>query len=302
MLVKDIIEFTERNNLNLKLNYSLKKLNWFNIGGKSRLFFKPESLKDLSSFLKVYNKRGKICVLGAGSNVLISDKTFEGVIIKLGNRFKNISKLENDKLIAGSAVTDKLLSEYAKENQLEGLEFLSCIPGTVGGGIKMNAGCYGREFKDILISVQAIDFLGNILTIPKNHINFSYRKTNLPNNLIFLSATFIGKLSSKTKIIKKIDSLKTKKDETQPSRIKTSGSTFKNPIEQTDQKVWQLIKKSVSPDLSFGDASISEHHSNFFVNKGNASFEEMMKLISHVKLNVKKKFKVDIDLEIVVIK
>lgn len=302
MLVKDLIEFTERNNLNLKLNYSLKKLNWFNIGGKSRLFFKPESLKDLSSFLKVYNKRGKICVLGAGSNVLISDKTFEGVIIKLGNRFKNISKLENDKLIAGSAVTDKLLSEYAKENQLEGLEFLSCIPGTVGGGIKMNAGCYGREFKDILISVQAIDFLGNILTIPKNHINFSYRKTNLPNNLIFLSATFIGKLSSKTKIIKKIDSLKTKKDETQPSRIKTSGSTFKNPIEQTDQKVWQLIKKSVSPDLSFGDASISEHHSNFFVNKGNASFEEMMKLISHVKLNVKKKFKVDIDLEIVVIK
>ena len=302
MLVKDLIEFTERNNLNLKLNYSLKKLNWFNIGGKSRLFFKPESLKDLSSFLKVYNKRGKICVLGAGSNVLISDKTFEGVIIKLGNRFKNISKLENDKLIAGSAVTDKLLSEYAKENQLEGLEFLSCIPGTVGGGIKMNAGCYGREFKDILISVQAIDFLGNILTIPKNNINFSYRKTNLPNNLIFLSATFIGKLSSKTKIIKKIDSLKTKKDETQPSRIKTSGSTFKNPIEQTDQKVWQLIKKSVSPDLSFGDASISEHHSNFFVNKGNASFEEMMKLISHVKLNVKKKFKVDIDLEIVVIK
>ena len=300
MIIQDLIELKNNKNIKLEFDYSLKKLNWFNIGGKAKIFFKPESLENLSTFLKAYNKRGKIFILGAGSNVLVSDKIYNGVVIKLGKRFKNISKLENDKLIAGSAVTDRSLSEYAMENELEGLEFLSCIPGTVGGGIRMNAGCYDREFKDILISVQVIDYLGNIKTILKDQIRFAYRNTNLPNNLIFLSATFKGKPCSKDKIINKIKILKAKKDETQPSKIKTSGSTFKNPIEQTDLKVWQLIKKSVSPNLSFGDASISSHHSNFFVNKGNAKFEDMMKLISHVKLSVKQKFKINIDLELVV--
>jgi len=301
MRIQDLIELKNNKNIKLEFDYSLKKLNWFNIGGKAKIFFKPESLENLSIFLKAYNKRGKIFILGAGSNVLVSDKVYNGVVIKLGKRFKNISKLENDKLIAGSAVTDRHLSEYAMESELEGLEFLSCIPGTVGGGIRMNAGCYDREFKDILISVQVIDYLGNIKTILKDQIKFAYRNTNLPNNLIFLSATFKGKPCSKDKIINKIKILKAKKDETQPSKIKTSGSTFKNPIEQTDLKVWQLIKKSVSPNLSFGDATISSHHSNFFVNKGNAKFEDMMKLISHVKLCVKQKFKINIDLELVVI-
>ena len=301
MRIQDLIELKNNKNIKLEFDYSLKKLNWFNIGGKAKIFFKPESLENLSIFLKAYNKRGKIFILGAGSNVLVSDKVYNGVVIKLGKRFKNISKLENDKLIAGSAVTDRHLSEYAMESELEGLEFLSCIPGTVGGGIRMNAGCYDREFKDILISVQVIDYLGNIKTILKDQIKFAYRNTNLPNNLIFLSATFKGKPCSKDKIINKIKILKAKKDETQPSKIKTSGSTFKNPIEQTDLKVWQLIKKSVSPNLSFGDATISSHHSNFFVNKGNAKFEDMMKLISHVKLCVRQKFNINIDLELVVI-
>ncbi len=301
MIINDLIDYSKNNNIKLEFDYNLKNLNWFNIGGNTKIFFKPDSLDELSSFLKIYNQRGKICVLGAGSNVLVSDKTFEGVIIKFGKRFKNISKHEKDKLIAGSAVTDRQLSEYAKENELSGFEFLSCIPGTIGGGIRMNAGCYDSEFKDILISVQAIDFLGNIQTILKKNIKFSYRNSNLPNNLIFLSATFRGMPSSKEKIANKIDMLKAKKEKTQPSRIKTGGSTFKNPLQYTNKKVWYLIKNSVSSDISFGDASISNHHSNFFVNKGNAKFDDMMKLINYVKHNVKQKYKINIELEIIVI-
>jgi len=134
---------------NLKLDYDLKKKNWFNIGGKTKAFYKADNLKDLIKFLKKINDKEKIFVLGAGSNTLITDKQFDGVVIKLTNNFKNVSLLNDEIIIAGSAVTDKLLSEFAMENGIGGFEFLSCIPGTVGGGIKMNAGCFEREFKDI---------------------------------------------------------------------------------------------------------------------------------------------------------
>ena len=144
----------------LKLDYDLKKKNWFNIGGKAKAFYKAGDLKELIKFLKKIQNHEKIFVLGAGSNTLITDKQFNGVVIKLSNNFNNISLLNNEIIIAGSAVTDKSLSDFAMENSLGGFEFLSCIPGTVGGGIKMNAGCFEREFKDILVSIQAIDKFG----------------------------------------------------------------------------------------------------------------------------------------------
>ena len=160
----------------IKFDYDLKKKNWFNIGGKSKIFYKANDLKKLVTFLKKLDNREKIFVLGAGSNVLISDVTFDGVVIKMSKNFNNISFLGEDILIAGSAVLDKTLSEFAMKNDLSGFEFLSCIPGTIGGGIRMNAGCFGKEFKDILISIQAIDSLGNIRTIQSKDINFDYRK------------------------------------------------------------------------------------------------------------------------------
>ena len=292
---KDLIpEFSN----NLKLDYDLKKKNWFNIGGKTKAFYKADSLKELIKFLKKIQNKEKIFVLGAGSNTLITDKQFNGVVIKLTNNFNNISLLNEEIIIAGSAVTDKSLSEFAMENSLGGFEFLSCIPGTIGGGIKMNAGCFKREFKDILISIQALNKSGQVITIPTKDINFKYRDSGLSDDLIFLSASFKGFKKDKDIIKNEIELLKKKKEKAQPTKIKTSGSTFKNPVDQSDKKVWQLIKESVPLKKSFGDACISEKHCNFFVNKGNAKFEDMKNLIDFVSESVFKKTGIKIETEI----
>ena len=285
-------------NDNVKFDYDLKKKNWFNIGGKTKIYFKANNLKDLINFLKKIENKEKIFILGGGSNTLITDKTYDGVVIKLTNNFNNISLLADDIIIAGSAVSDKSLSEFAMNNGLGGFEFLSCIPGTVGGGIKMNAGCFGREFKDILISIQAINKIGQIITIPAKDINFKYRDSSLSENLIFLSASFKGIKKNSNLIDKEMTELKKKKEEAQPTRIKTSGSTFKNPLDQSEKKVWQLIKESVSLEKSFGDACISKKHCNFFVNKGDAKFDDMKKLIEFVSESVLKKTGVKLETEI----
>tara|TARA_Y100001970_G_scaffold92801_1_gene116978 strand:- start:645 stop:1553 length:909 start_codon:yes stop_codon:yes gene_type:complete len=301
MKINDIEKLASNIDGNILFNYDLKKLNWFNIGGKTKIFFKPNSLKSLVKFLNIYSKRGKIFILGAGSNVLINDSTFPGVIIKLGKNFSNISILNEDLIVAGCATSQKNLSEYAKENNFGEFEFLSCIPGSVGGGIRMNSGCFEKEFKDILVSVQYIDFNGIVKTINSKNINFEYRGTNLPKDAIFLSATFRGIKKNKDEIQKKIDHLKKKKEQAQPTRIKTGGSTFKNPKSKTKKKAWQLIKESIPNDIKFGDAKISEKHSNFFVNINNSSFNDMKTLIDFVKNKVKEKTGIDISLEIIIV-
>ena len=179
-------------NDNVKFDYDLKKKSWFNIGGKTKVYYKADNLKELINFLKKIEDKEKTFILGGGSNTLITDKTYDGVVIKLSKNFNNISLLSEEIIIAGSAVSDKSLSEFAMNNNVGGFEFLSCIPGTVGGGVKMNAGCFKREFKDILISIQAISKLGKVITIPVKDINFKYRDSGLSDDLIFLSATFKG--------------------------------------------------------------------------------------------------------------
>ena len=301
MILNDLKKFSEEINGKLIFDYNLKKTNWFNIGGNAKAYFKPDNLRDLINFLKKFGKKEKIFVLGAGSNVLINDQGFDGVVVKLGKNFSNITILPNNMIVAGSASSDKKVSEFASENNIGGLEFLSCIPGSIGGGIRMNSGCFGSEFKDILISVQAIDIEGTVQTIPSSKINFKYRGNNLPKNLIFLSASFKGSFKNKKKSIKYMEILKEKKEKTQPTKVKTGGSTFKNPISQSDEKVWRLIKSSVPKDISFGDATISEKHSNFFVNKNNATYKDMKKLIDFVKNSVKKKTGINLDLEIEIV-
>ena len=283
---------------NIFYNTDLKKKNWFNIGGKAKVFYKANELKNLVGFLKVLNNKEKIHILGAGSNTLITDEIFDGVVIKLGENFNKLSVLHSNIIISGAAVLDKKLADFAAENNLSGFEFLACIPGTIGGGLRMNAGCFGKEIKDILISVQAIDKIGNILTIPANKINFEYRDVNLPDNLIFLSASFKGENQNSKKILEKMSKLKIEKENNQPSKIKTSGSTFKNPIKKTKKKAWELIKESVPFNTKFGDACISEKHCNFFINKGNASFNDMRKLINFVEKSVFKKTGIKIEKEI----
>ena len=162
----------------------------------------------------------------------------------------------------------------------------------------MNAGCFGKEFKDILLSIQAIDISGKVITIPAKEIKFEYRKTSLADDLVFLSASFKGIKGDKKEIKNLTNQLKLKKEKAQPTRIKTSGSTFKNPISQTKKQVWELIKDSVPLDKSFGDACISDKHCNFFVNKGNATFEDMSKLINFVSKSVFEKTGISLEKEI----
>ena len=302
MKLNDLEKLKFSDNSRLSFDHDLTRLNWFNIGGKSKIYLFANSLKDLSLFLKTYQKRGKIFILGAGSNTLFDNKTYDGVVIKLGKNFNNISKLNENLIISGSSCSDKKVSDFAMENGIEGFEFLSCIPGSIGGGIRMNAGCYGKEFKDIIVSVQAIDFDGNVLTISSSNISFKYRSTNLPKDLIFLSGTFKGNLSKKEKIKSKIEELKNKKELSQPLRVKTSGSTFKNPIDQSNKKVWELIKESVDiheANKMFGDAKLSEKHCNFLINQGKATSKDMKNLINFIKENVYKNTGVNLELEII---
>ncbi len=193
MKIQELKELFEKFSSDIIYNADLKKKNWFNIGGKAKVFFKVNELKDLVEFLKILDNREKISIIGAGSNTLITDGVYDGIVIKLGKNFNRLSVLNSNIIISGTAVLDKKLADFAAKNNLGGFEFLDCIPGTIGGGLKMNAGCFGREIKDILVSIQAIDKTGNIFTIPAKEINFEYRNNDLSEELIFLSASFKGK-------------------------------------------------------------------------------------------------------------
>ena len=279
-------------------NENLSKYSWFNLGGPAKVIFKPKNLNELSIFIKNIKELENIKVLGAGSNTLIRDGGFNGIIIKLGKSFSHISMFNENTIISGSSTLDKNLSYFALENSLSGFEFLSCIPGTIGGGIRMNSGCYGEDMSKILLSVQAMDLSGNIRVIYSPNIKFSYRDCNLDSNLIFISATFRGKKGNKQNIEKKINNLVERKKKDQPSKIKTCGSTFKNP---KNNKAWKLIKDSGCAGMKSGNAHISEKHCNFFVNEGNAKSSDLENLIHQVKSKVLNKTGIDLELELQII-
>ena len=302
MTLKTLNNFSKNIKGKLKFDYCLKNHTWFNIGGNAKIFFVPETLAELRDFLlNIKKDHNNLFIMGAGSNLLISDNTKDRIFIKLGKNFNKLSLTKDNVVIAGCSILDKNVSDFACENHLSGLEFLSCIPGTVGGGIRMNSGCFGTEFKDVLLSVQVMDFNGRVYTINSEDINFDYRKTDLSKNLIFLSASFKTIKKNRNEIIENIHMLKEKKKNSQPLRVKTGGSTFKNPISQSEKKVWELIKDSVDNKISFGDAKISEKHSNFFVNSKNATFENMYNLINFVKSKVKEKTGITLELELEIV-
>ena len=279
-------------------NEKLSKYSWFNLGGPAKVLFKPKNLSDLSIFLKENKGLGEVRILGAGSNTLIRDGGFNGTIIKLGKSFAHTSLFDENTLIAGASALDKNVSNFALDNSLSGFEFLSCIPGTVGGGIRMNSGCYEEEISKILVSVQVMDLSGKMKIIYSSDIKFSYRECNLDSQLIFISATLKGKKNNKINIEKKINKLVEKKRKDQPSKIKTCGSTFKNT---EIKKAWQLIKDSGCAGMKIGDASISEQHCNFFVNGGNAKSKDLENLINQVRNKVQDKTGTRLELELQII-
>ena len=297
-LISQIENLKNKVNGKISFNENLSKLSWFNLGGAAKVIFRPQSLKELSFFLKSLNGTSKVKVLGVGSNTLIRDGGFDGVIIKLGKSFSHMSLFNQNTIIASSSVLEKQLSNFALENSISGFEFLSCIPGTVGGGIRMNSGCYEEDISKILVSLQVMDFSGNIKVIQSSNINFHYRGSNLDDNLIFISATFKGKIKNKSYIHEKINKLTSKKKTSQPSNIKTCGSTFKNP--QKD-KAWKLIKDTGCAGLKVGGAEISKKHCNFFINNGTAKSNDLEELIKKVKKRVLEKTGINLELEIQII-
>ena len=227
---------------NLIIKESLSKYSWFNLGGPADIFFRPESKDQLIEFLKeIKNHNYKINILGAGSNTLVRDSGVKDVVVKLGSKFTHIKLLEKDTIEVGAAVLDRKVSDFAKNNDIGDMEFLSCIPGSIGGGIIMNSGCYGSDISQILKSIKVIDEKGIEKEINKDQIKFYYRGTDLPENQIILSAILKGSISSKELITRKQEQLIRKKKESQPSQIKTCGSTFKN---NNKKKAWQLIKET----------------------------------------------------------
>ena len=302
MNIKSLDNFSKNIKGKLRFDYCLKNHTWLNIGGNAKIFFVPETLTELRDFLLyIKDNHNNFFLIGAGSNLLISENIKNRIFIKLGKNFNKISLTKDNVVIAGCSILDKNVSDFACENHLSGLEFLSCIPGTIGGGIRMNSGCFGTEFKDVLLSVQVMDFNGRVYTINSKNINFDYRKTDLSKNLIFLSASFKTKKKNRSEIVENIYRLKEKKEKSQPLRVKTGGSTFKNPKSQSKRKVWELIKESVDSQVSFGDAKISDKHSNFFINSKNASFENMYNLINFVKSKVKEKTGITLELELEIV-
>ncbi len=284
---------------NIYRNEILSKYSWFNLGGPSEIFFRPNSVAQLSSFLQEIKKtKNKTTIIGAGSNTLIRDSGVKGVTIKLGSKFSFLNLINNDTIHAGAATLDKKISNFAKDNSLSNFEFLSCIPGSLGGGIVMNSGCYENEISKILVSVEVIDENGEIFEIEKDKINFFYRGCDLPDNFIILSAKLKGLKLDKSKIEKKQSEFIKKKQESQPSQIKTCGSTFKNT---KNYKAWELIKKSNCEKMFVGKAKISQKHCNFFVNEGNAKAFEIEQLIDKTKEQVFKKTGIKLELEIKII-
>ncbi len=286
---------------NIFSDVKLSKYSWFNLGGPAELFFKPEDKKQLIEFLKDMKKSDlNITILGAGSNTLIRDDGIKGVVIKLGSSFSKIKLIDQDTIEVGAASLDRKISHFAKDNGIGNLEFLSCIPGSIGGAVIMNSGCYGYDISKILRSIKVIDIKDcKEKKINRDEINFFYRGTNLSVNNIITSVQLKGKIIDKKIIEKRQFDMIEKKKLSQPSQIKTCGSTFKNLNNQ--KKAWQVIKETGCDKFFEGDAIISNKHCNFFVNNGNAKSSDIEKLINKVKQTVIDKTGINLELEIKII-
>ncbi len=294
-------ELIKKFNNSISINADLSNYSWFNLGGPAEYFFKPKNESQLIEFLKSNRaNKLKLTILGAGSNTLIRDKGVKGVVLKLSSGFSQIKLIEKDIIQAGAATLDRKVSNFAKDNNISNFEFLSCIPGSIGGAVIMNSGCYDNDISKILISIRAIDINQCIeREITRNEIEFYYRGTNLSKDLIITSVKLKGKIKPKGMIEKIQNELIEKKKKSQPSQIKTCGSTFKNL--SNDKKAWKLIKDSGCEDLREGDAVLSKKHCNFFVNNGKAKSTDIENLIKKVKKTVNEKTGVNLELEIKII-
>ena len=279
-------------------NKSLKNISWFKVGGPAECLYIPSDQEDLSRFLKYTDKSEKINVFGRLSNVLIRDKGLTGLTILIPPSISEFNILKNNTIEVGSGMLDKDFSKIALENEIGGMEFLSGIPGNLGGAIAMNAGCYGKEIKDIFVEARVMNRDGKIISLKNDQMQFSYRNSIIRDDQIIIAGVFRGKKKSKKRITEEIKKVEFQKKNTQPSGVATGGSTFKNPKEV---KAWELINSVGLSGFQLGGAMISPDHNNFFVNTGNASASDIEDLGNLVIDKVKNKHGVILEWEIRII-
>lgn len=275
-------------------NSSLTKMNWFRTGGCADVVFHPEDSDDLGSFLSKIDSDIEVSVLGLGSNTLIRDGGVPGVVIILGKNFSQISFNKNV-LTVGAGAADIAVSRACQRHSLGGAEFLSGIPGTIGGAIRMNAGAFGHEISDILVSAVAFDQEGNIKEIKKTDFGFTYRKASINSSWIFLSAKFCISEADPSEVKQKMEAIEKERKTTQPIHVRTGGSTFKNP---PNFKAWKLIEAAGCRGLRYGGAIVSEHHCNFLINQGTATSHDLESLGEQVRQRVLENSGISLDWEI----
>ena len=272
----------------------LAPLSWFRTGGPAQALFEPSSESDLAYFLSHLDAAIPVLVLGAGSNILLRDGGVEGVVIHLGKAFQGLD-IEGLTLRAGAAVPDVKLASAAVQAGLAGFAFYRGIPGSVGGALRMNAGAYGAETKDVLVSCRGINRRGEIVELSNKDMGFTYRHSAVPDDVIFTRAVFSGTRGDPQTILAEMAEITKARSETQPVNTRTGGSTFKNP---PGHKAWELIDKAGCRGLTLGDAQVSELHCNFLINRGKATAADLESLGERVRARVKETCGVTLEWEI----
>jgi len=273
----------------------LKDLVWFRAGGAAEILFRPADAEDLAAFLAAKPVDLPVSVIGVGSNLLVRDGGIPGAVVRLSSVF---GKIETDgkRVRAGAAALDGAVARSAADAGIAGLEFLRGVPGTIGGALKMNAGCYGREIKDVFVEATAIDAKGNKIKLSSADMNFEYRKARgATDDLIFIEAVFEGTSDDPAAIRARMEELSANREASQPIKSKTGGSTFKNP---PGHKAWQLIDQAGCRGLKIGGAQVSEKHTNFLINTGDATAADLEALGEDVRKRVKEKSGITLEWEI----
>ncbi|MFN4113851.1 MAG: UDP-N-acetylmuramate dehydrogenase [Sphingomonadaceae bacterium] len=279
----------------LTANAPLAKLVWFKSGGAAEWLFEPADLDDLTAFLRELDSAMPVMALGLGSNLIVRDGGVPGVVVRLGKAFAKVSWLGEQTLDCGGGASGILVSSTARDHGIAGLEFLRSIPGTVGGFVRMNGGAYGGEVKDILIDCDVVLRSGEVKTLPVKALGYTYRHSELPEGAIVVAARFRGHTGKPEAIQAEMDRIAASREESQPLRSKTGGSTFKNP---QGRKAWQLVDEAGCRGLRLGGAQVSEKHTNFLINTGEATSGEIEALGEEVRRRVKEKSGVSLEWEI----
>jgi len=275
-------------------NQSLAELTWFRVGGPAQLLFMPEDESDLSYFLAHLPGDLPVTVIGLGSNLIVRDGGVPGSAVRLGRGFNEIT-IEGARIRAGAAVPDVKVARAAQEAGISGLSFMRGIPGAVGGALRMNGGAYGRETKDALIEARAVDRSGRVHVLGNADLRYSYRHCGAPDDFIFTEATFAGEPGDPSVIAAEMEKITASREQTQPVKSRTGGSTFKNP---PGGKAWQLIDAAGCRGLKRGDAQVSEMHCNFLINLGNATAADIETLGETVRRKVEEQSGVSLEWEI----